>query len=182
MTDEELIVKIRKLDKELYKEIVERYEDKLLRYIKYLTQDEALSMDILQDTFIKAYQNLNSFDENKKFSSWIYRIAHNEAVNKMKKRSHEVFNIDFELLGDLIPQSTSPEHEYEKLEVVNNVRECLYKLPLKYREILTLYYLDDRSYEEISDILKISMGTVATRINRGKNRIRNLCTNLNQNK
>jgi RNA polymerase sigma-70 factor, ECF subfamily len=178
LTDEQIVVKVRKHDKELYREIVVRYEDKLLRYIKYLTQDEAVSLDILQDTFIKAYQNLNSFDINKKFSSWIYRIAHNEAVNKMKKRSHEIFNVDFEILGDIIPQTTSPDRDYEKEELVNNVRDCLQALPLKYREILTLFYLEDRSYEEISDILRISMGTVATRINRGKIRLKKLCGDL----
>ena len=85
LTDEEIVRITREEDKEVYTHLVRRYEDKLLRYIKRYIKNEDTSEDVLQTTFIKAYENLNGFDIKKKFSSWIYRIAHNEALNKLKK-------------------------------------------------------------------------------------------------
>ncbi|KKQ24461.1 MAG: RNA polymerase sigma-70 factor, ECF subfamily [Candidatus Roizmanbacteria bacterium GW2011_GWC1_37_12] len=113
MSDEELITKIRTKDKELYAEIIRRYEAKLLRYANYLINDKDKAADIVQEAFIKAYINLNGFEVKKKFSSWIYRIVHNQAVNFIKKNKKEVplieaidlsggknVEIDFEKKGD----------------------------------------------------------------------------------
>ena len=72
---------VRTKDQELYGEVVRRYQDKLLRYADYLMQNESRAADVTQNAFIKAFINLNSFDTGKKFSSWIYRITHNEAIN-----------------------------------------------------------------------------------------------------
>ncbi|MEA3429111.1 MAG: RNA polymerase sigma factor [Thermodesulfobacteriota bacterium] len=153
---------------------MKRYEIKLLRYIRRLTtvsQEE--SEDIIQEVFIKVYRNLNGFNQKLKFSSWIYRIAHNEIINQYRKtklRSSVIpLNIEDEanLIGS-INDTIEIDGAYENLENAERVRKALAELPDKYREILVLRYLEDKSYNEISDILRKPPGTVATQINRAK--------------
>lgn len=171
VSDELLVSKIRTTDRELFSKLVKRYEDKLLRYAGYLLNDEQDVYDVVQDSFIKAYINLNGFDTNKKFSSWIYRIVHNEAMNSLKKFKKEIHipeDMDFESHENI-------EEEYTKKEIIERANSCLHKMPLLYSEPLSLFYIDDKSYEEISDILRIPMGTVATRINRAKGIMKTIC-------
>lgn len=170
-TDEEIVEKVRSVDQELYVVIMERYQKKLLRYAISLIRDEDVAVDVIQESFIKAFINLKSFDVKKKFSSWIYRIVHNEAMNSMKKNPKEtpmLDNIDFRSNEDI-------EYDFKQKETVAKVEKCLGKMPLLYSEPLVLYFIEDRSYDEISDILRIPMGTVATRLNRAKTLMRNIC-------
>ncbi len=171
MTDEEIVGIVTKNDKELYSEIVKRYEEKLLRYAGYLVSDSHLAADIVQESFIKAYINLNGFDRKKKFSSWIYRIVHNEAMNAVKKQKKHTSineNIDFDSGVDL-------EDEIIVKEMKQRAHECLERMPIIYREPLSLFYLEEKSYEEISDILRMPVGTVGTRVNRGKILMKKIC-------
>jgi RNA polymerase sigma-70 factor (ECF subfamily) len=170
-TDEEVVLHIQSKDQEVYSVIVERYQAKLIRYINSIVHDEAKASDIIQETFIKAFINLRSFDNNKKFSSWIYRIAHNEAINAIKKNRKEVsFEEDFDIQSD-----ENITDNFEKKEIVSKVEKCISKMSLIYSEPLVLYSIEDKSYEEISDILRIPMGTVATRISRAKILMKNIC-------
>lgn len=171
ITDEEMVDKIRLIDQELYVVIVERYQNKLLRYVTNLIGDENKATDVVQEAFIKAFVNLNSFDLKKKFSSWIYRIAHNESMNIVKKYRKEVAmpnGVDFQ-------SNENIEYKFEQNEISVKVLKCLDGIPLLYSETLTLRYIEEKSYEEISDILRIPMGTVATRIARGKKLMKHLC-------
>lgn len=171
ISDEALVVEIRIKDKERYVELVKRYQGKLLRYAAYLVHDEQKALDIVQDSFIKAYINLNGFDAKKKFSSWLYRIVHNQAMNYVKKYRKEV-----PILEDMDYQSNENiEESYIKKEIQQQAQGCLREMPVLYSEPLALYYLDGKSYDEISDILRIPMGTVATRMNRGKVLMKKLC-------
>lgn len=171
LTDEEIIEKVRSNDRELYAIIIERYKNKLLRYATNLVHDYDGANHVVQDSLVKSYINLNGFNTKKKFSSWIYRIVHNEAMNALKKYKNEVpvlNDFDFESEQDITK-------EFEQKETTINVEKCLKSIPLIYSEPLSLYYLDEKSYEEISDILRIPMGTVATRINRAKKLMKNIC-------
>ena len=99
LSDEEVVEITRIKNKEAYAEIIKRYQGKLMRYAKYLVSDDERASDAVQDAFIKAYINLNSFDTKRKFSSWIYRIVHNETMNLMNKHKKEkpfFENIDFD--------------------------------------------------------------------------------------
>jgi len=170
-TDEKLVEDIRSKNKELYAVIVERYQNKLMKYVVYLIHDEHKAADVVQETFIKAYINLNGFNVKKNFSSWIYRIAHNEAMNMVKKYRKEVpMNLNFDIKSDL-----ELEEEFSKKEIKEKAEKCLNQIPIIYSEPLVLHFLDDKSYKEISDILRIPMGTVAIRINRAKAIMRNIC-------
>lgn len=171
LSDEEIVEKVRSIDRDLYAVIIERYQHKLLRYVTHLIKDEHMATDVVQEAFIKAYINLNGFDVKKKFSSWIYRIAHNEALNIVKKYPKEVpllDNIDFASDEDI-------EKEFEQKETALRVERCLKEIPLLYSAPLTLYYIEEKSYTEISDILRIPMGTVATRVSRARALMKHIC-------
>jgi RNA polymerase sigma-70 factor (ECF subfamily) len=171
LSDEEIAEEVRSKDQELYSVIVERYQKKLLRYANNLIKDQDRASDIVQDAFIKAFINLKGFDTSKKFSSWIYRIVHNEAINIAKKHQKEL-----PILDDFDSQSDeSVEADFEKKEIVAKVKKCLGEMPLLYSEPLALFYIDEKSYEDISDILRIPMGTVATRISRAKVLMKKIC-------
>ncbi len=171
LTDEEVAERVRANDRDLYAVIMERYKDKLWRYAVNLVHDEDIATHVVQDSFVKAYINLNGFNTRKKFSSWIYRIVHNEAINIIKKHKKDApisDSFDF-------PSSEDIEKDFEQREAAARVEKCLSSIPLIYSEPLTLYYIDEKSYEEISDILRIPLGTVAVRLNRAKKLMKKIC-------
>jgi len=171
LTDEEIVEKVRLENQEFYGYLMGRYQSKLLRYANNLVRDEHRAKDIVQEAFIKAFINLNSFNPKKKFSSWIYRIVHNEALNVLKKYHKELPmlpDFDFESTEDL-------EKDFSQKEIVQMVEKCLAKIPLSYSEPLVLYYIEEKTYEEIGDILKLPGGTVATRISRAKVLMQKIC-------
>lgn len=171
LTDEQVVEYVRSKDKESYAEVVLRYQDKLMRYANSLTHDESKSEDIVQNSFIKAFINLNNFDIKLKFSTWIYRIVHNESINKIIKHKKEV-----RLLDDYdIASDEDLEVMFSKEEIKKKVNICISEMPLIYAEPLTLFFLEEKSYEEISDILRLPIGTVGTRINRAKNLLKKIC-------
>ncbi len=173
-SDEEIVEKVRSYDQNLYAVIVDRYKDKLLRYAKNIIRNNEKAVDIVQDSFANVFVNLKGFDTNKKFSSWIYRIVHNEAINIINKNKREVAlpeDIDFESGVDI-------EKEFEQKEIEVYVEKCLESMPIMYSEPLSLYYLDQKSYAEISEILRIPMGTVAIRISRAKKIMKKICQKI----
>jgi len=152
--------------------LVERYEDRLMRYIfriAGLNQEDA--EDLLQEVFIKVYKNLNNFDSELKFSSWIYRICHNQVISNYRKLKARPQNIYWEKKDDWLNNIISEfdlERETDLALDREFILKVLDKLDYKYKEVLELRFLEDRDYKEISDILKKPMGTVATLINRAK--------------
>lgn len=173
-TDEELVELVRTKNSEVYSELVERYQNKLFRYVRYLIKDRHKAEDVVQDSFIKAYVNLRGFNTKKKFSSWIYRIAHNEAINTVKKYKKEVYLTEKGWFKVQPKSSQDLEKELSSKETAKLVREYLDKLPFRYKEPLTLYYLEEKSYKEISDILRLSIGGVSARISRAKTMLKTI--------
>lgn len=170
-TDEELIQEIRSKDQELYVVIVERYQKKLLRYAYRLVKNEQKAMDIVQESFIKTFIQLHRFDTKMKFSSWIYRIVHNQSMNCLKQYRKEIPippDVDFQSHEEI-------EHDFEQKRQKERLETCLGEIPVLYAEPLALRYLEEKSYTEISDILRIPMGTVATRIKRAKILLKHVC-------
>ena len=171
LTDEEIVKIVCNSDQEAYIFLIKRYQKKLIRYVGYLINDENIAADAVQESFIKAYTNLNSFNLKKKFSSWIYRIAHNQAMTIVGKyKQHQSMDSAFE-----IESKINLEDDLIKKELIDHTHDCLEKMPILYKEPLSLFYLEEKSYEEISDILRIPTGTVGTRINRGKIMIKKIC-------
>jgi len=175
LSDEELVKKSLQ-DIDYFACIYERYEQKLIRYILRISSfDFAEAEEILQEAFVKVWQNLNEFDETLKFSSWIYRIIHNVTITEWKKSQSKgkdkTQEYDEELFQNL-PAKLDLEKEVNQKFVENNIRKILQLIPEKYREILILKFLEEKDYKEISDILKKPSGTVATLINRAKESFR----------
>jgi len=168
LTDEALVELVRDKDQELYRFLVKRYQDKLIRYASYFVKDEQKAWDIVQDSFIKAFVNLKGFNLKKKFSSWIYMIVHNESLNFIKKHKREISLEDNQWVLKGLKDKQDLEGDFQKKEVKKMVLKSLQKLPLKYKTVLALFYLEDKSYEEISDVLRLPVGTVGVRINRAK--------------
>jgi len=175
MTDQELVAGAI-ADKQAFAAIVLRYEAPLLRYIIRLgCKDSFAAEDLLQEIFIKTYIHLNEYDPFLQFSSWIYRIAHNEIVSyfRKEKRRPSVLSKDellslFENISDDGDQLTHETLQHSAKEI----QGALDRLEPKYRDVIVLKFFEEKSYEEISDILLIPQGTVATLINRSKKKIK----------
>ncbi len=176
------VVKMTLKDPNQYGLLVERYEAKLQRYILRLgvrILDDQL--DVLQEIFIKAYRNLNSFDTSLSFSSWIYRIAHNEAISFYRKKNvrpegHLVGDGD-EVLSFISSSLDTADVKFDQGINAEEVNKALGIIDEKYREPLVLRFFEHKEYDEISDILQIPIGSVGTLIHRGK---KQLATVLNK--
>jgi len=171
LSDSEL-VKLTLVNQDNFVYLVDRYKGKLSSYVKRLTNaNNEDAEDILQEVFIKVYLNLNDFNKDLKFSSWIYRITHNQVISghrKIKARP-EGYAVD---LDDQLAKSLASEIDIKgQIDVKilqTTINQVLDKLDAKYRDVLVLKFLEEKSYQEISDILKKPLGTVASLMNKAK--------------
>ncbi len=177
LNDEQLVELSLNEDKEFFSELVEKYQVKLTRYIKRISNLSTEEIeDILQNSFIRAYRNLNNFDNKLKFSSWIYRIVHNEVIDTYRKSFSKgrdnLIKIDEgairNISDDFDTVSLSEEFFTEKY-----IQLALDRIDIKYREVIILRYFEEKNYQEISDILKKPMNTIATLLSRAKKQMRN---------
>jgi len=152
--------------------LVDRYKSKLSAYIKRLTNvDEDDLEDILQDVFIKVYLNLNDFNKDLKFSSWIYRITHNQVISnhrKIKARPEGYKVVIDEALANNLMAEIDIKGEIDNNILRDMVAIVLGGLKQKYRDVIILKFLEEKNYQEISDILKKPLGTVASLMNKAK--------------
>lgn len=176
LTDAEL-VKLTLANQDNFVYLVDRYKGKLSSYVKRLTNaNNEDAEDILQEVFIKVYLNLNDFNKDLKFSSWIYRITHNQVISghrKLKARPEGyAVNLDDQLAKNLTAEIDIKGQVDHKIlqETINSV---LKKIDPKYRDVLVLKFLEEKSYQEISDILKKPLGTVASLMNKAKLEFKN---------
>ncbi len=171
-SDEDLARQVQNGNTQLFGLIVDRYETKIGRYAKKFVYDQDDIKDVLQEIFIKAYVNIKSFDTARKLSPWIYRIAHNELVNtlrKKKKNTLPLFNLDTFLPRGFSENEINKENDHR--DVKQMINTCLAALEPKYKEPTILYYLDELSYSEISEILQIPISTVGVRIKRAREKM-----------
>jgi RNA polymerase sigma-70 factor (ECF subfamily) len=176
LTDAEIVARTLR-DTSAFALLVERYEAKLLRYIRRLgVRNVEDGEDVLQEIFIKVYKNLNAFDNTLSFSSWIYRIAHNEAISFYRKQSvrpegHQIADSEDVLMWLPENDTTSAERLFDTTVNAEALRTALRTLDEKYRDAIILRYFEHKEYDEISDILKIPIGSVGTLIHRGKKQL-----------
>ncbi len=172
---DEALVELTFKDPEIFGELIKRYSSKIYYYIYRLLNKHSLDAeDLTQDTFIKAYQNLASFNTKLKFSSWIYRIAHNEAVNYIKKNyRYPIHSIEQnEYLKNTLESDENILERIIKHEDDSLVLDVLARLSVKYRAPIELYYFENKSYLEIADILHISINSVGPTIRRAKKKLK----------
>jgi RNA polymerase sigma-70 factor (ECF subfamily) len=168
LNDEELALRVQQGETYWFSVLVERYESKMIRYAKKFLFGYDDTQDLVQDIFIKAYTNIQSFDSSRRFSPWLYRIAHNEFINAIRKKGRD--KISFFDPDILFPHIASEEqtNDPESKELKLALDKCLDKIDIKYREPLVLLFYEEMNYQEIADVLRIPVSTVGVRLNRGK--------------
>lgn len=181
-TDQELVA-LTLQDKHAFLAIVERYQAPFRRYIVRLgCRDPHDQDDVLQEAFLKIYVNLNDYDSDLKFSSWVYRIAHNEAISFFRKKSVRqkpvVTEEELKQLQNIADELDVAE-EYNKAWDAKVIQQAITELDEQYRDVLVLKFMEEKSYNEISDILKVPIGTVGTLINRGEKQLKKVLQSKN---
>lgn len=173
-TDEELVELVINNDQEIYAQLVERYEAKLTRYARSIVYDPDAAADVVQNGFIKAFINLRGFNTKLQFSSWIYRITHNEAINVIRKNSKELRPDDESWFDTIADERDGAAEELDKEFLAKEMATALATLEVKYREPIVLHIYQGKSYKEIGDILKLPVATVGTRIARAKGQLKKI--------
>lgn len=184
LTDEELIKEFQETNSvEPYQLLVRRYKDPLMNFVFRFVGDKDVCSDIVQDTMIKFYLNKDSYREFAKFSTWIYTIAGNLAKNELKRRRRRVIfslsNQDDEKSIQVEDKAFFSPDRVADSEIKNEmIQRALLKVKPVYREVVILRDIQGLSYEEIAEITKLSIGTVKSRINRGRTHLQKLLKNI----
>ena len=180
-TDEQLILSFQGGDINSFNEIVHRYKDKLLNYVNGYMHDIAVSENLVQDTFMKVYTHGHSYKEIAKFSTWIYTIAGNLAkteLRKLKRRKTYSFSQlssqDNEFTLERMSLDVKETDNETDNETYNAIRNAIPQLSEDYRNIIILRDIQELSYDEISNITKLALGTVKSRINRARLKLRDI--------
>jgi RNA polymerase sigma-70 factor (ECF subfamily) len=174
-TDQQLVLATLK-DRNSFTLLVARYDKRIRQYITRISSLDADSVkDVLQETFIKAYTHLNDYDPSLSFGAWLYRIARNETIShfrKQKNRPHTVHLVEDLELFERVADDLNIENEANAVIDRAAIRAALNTLDLKYRELIILRFFEEKSYDEISDILEMPPGTVAVYLRRAKDTLK----------
>ncbi|MEH7093518.1 RNA polymerase sigma factor SigW [Neobacillus vireti] len=173
------IKQVIKGDQDAFGEIVEIYKNSVYQLCYRMLGNRHEAEDLAQEAFIRAYVNIQSFNQDLKFSTWLFRIATNLCIDRLRKKKPDYY-LDAEVAGtegltmysQISSDSPLPESEVESLELQETVQKEILKLPEKYRSAIVLKYMEDMSLNEISEILDLPLGTVKTRIHRGREALR----------
>lgn len=178
LTDEELISRFQTENTvEAYELLVKRYKDPLTNFVYRFVGDRDVSSDIVQDTMIRFYLNKDSYKSFAKFSTWIYTIATNLAKNELKRRKRKkLYSINADDEKEIIIKDKAALPDMVADSVIKNkiIEKALAKVKEVYREVVVLRDIQDLSYEEIAEITGLSIGTVKSRINRGRTQLQKL--------
>lgn len=174
--DASLIVRYLSGNEQAFAVLVERYQQRVVNFVFRSIGDKERAEDIAQETFLRVYRHLHTFDASRKFSSWIYRIAANLAYNELRDRSRSplvLFQKFREYMddGDLwfeAPARTNPEHELYLSELRAALLEAVALLPAHQRIAFSLREFEERSYTEIAEITRTNLGTVKSRLSRAR--------------
>lgn len=177
--DVRLVKLARKGDQRAFAEIVELYKDKIFHLAYRMLNNRHEAEDIVQETFLRVYKNLDRYDENQKFSTWIYRIGTNLCIDRLRKRKPS-YSLDADMNDQegmdgysMIPSDDrSPETEMLLSETQRIIHESIESLPAKYKTIMLLRYIQDLSLQEISEVLDLPVTTIKTRVHRGREFLR----------
>lgn len=187
-TDEELILEFQKTNSiEIFNELVRRYKDPLMNFLFKFVGSKTVAEDILQETFFRLYKNKNYYTTVAKFSTWIYTIASNLAKTELRRRNRQAFfsihgsnNKDDEDISELeLPDETyRPDVQADSNIKYKLIQNALMKVKPIYRELIILRDIQDLSYEEIAEITGLKLGTVKSRINRGRLQLQELLKDI----
>ena len=174
-----LLDRLRSRDREAFRELVTSFHEMVFNLILRMVRNRELAEDLTQDTFIRVYQALPSFLGKSSLSTWLYRIAYNVAMNELARASHRYETTPFDELPAggrdaraLRDEGVDVAGEIEEAEAVERINRLIDDLKPEQRWAMTLYYHDERTYREISDIMGIPIGTVKTLLYRARETLR----------
>jgi len=178
LDDSSLVAEFLAGEKRAFGELVERYQVRLLNFIYRTIGDRDRAEDLVQETFVRVYRHLHRFDQSKKFSTWVYTIASNLAKNELRNRSRNPLVL-FQTIkknweADHRPlewedNTYRPDDLYRKRHLREMVERAVAQLPEHHRVVFVLREMEGKTYEEISEITGVNLGTVKSRLNRARN-------------
>jgi RNA polymerase sigma-70 factor (ECF subfamily) len=185
-SDEQLMLRVGQGDKSAFDEIVKRYTSRMVNLAYQIVGERELAQDVAQETFLRAYKSAARYREISKFSTWLYTIAINLCRNELRRRKFRMYSLegmaeredDDKLRIDIADESRKPDRDLEKKEIGKIVRDAVEMLPEKFKTPLVLRDLQELTYEEIGGILDLPEGTVKSRINRARLRVKEILTPL----
>ena len=169
--DGALVARMRECDAEALREIVRLYQERIFALIYGIVRDEHEVQDVAQEVFLKVFSRIDAFDGRSRFYTWLYRVAANAAKDHLKKRKRRPA-IALEDQTVLPDREAGPQERAATEETRKMVRDAIDSLPDKYRVVLTLRELEGLAYNEIAAVLKVSLGTVESRLHRARERLK----------
>jgi RNA polymerase sigma-70 factor (ECF subfamily) len=176
--DAELVVRALKGRDDGFEELVRRYQRPIVSYVYRMTGDYDAALDLTQEVFIKVYNSLARYRPEYKFSTWIYRIAHNAAVDHLRRQPSRPQGLDRTARDGesyerpVASDAPSPEQLSERAELRAEIEDVIQQLPASYRELIELRHGHDLSYDEIAEVTGLPLGTVKNRIFRAREAMR----------
>ena len=183
LTDQQVIECALEGRESAFRELIGRYERPVFSLIYRLVRDREKAEDLSQDTFIKVLNALDRYDPSYKFSSWIFKIAHNTALDQLRRREPETLSLDgsphartaAEIEATTLTPASgdeSPEEFASSREVGEEIERAIGTLRAEYRTAILLCHVEGRAYDEIAEIMGVPLGTVKTFIHRGRNELK----------
>ncbi|MFH2048538.1 MAG: sigma-70 family RNA polymerase sigma factor [bacterium] len=170
-----LIEQALKGEQKAYRELTERHRTAIFHIIYKIVRDRETANDLVQETFMKAFSSLATYRSEYRFSTWLYKIGANCSIDFLRKKRIQALSLDRNLEDesgsremDIPDYSYHPGRDLERKEQRFSIKEAIESLPEKYREVVIYRHQDDKSYEEIADLLDIPLGTVKARIFRAR--------------
>ncbi|MDD5687963.1 MAG: RNA polymerase sigma factor [Elusimicrobia bacterium] len=165
-----LVKKAKSGDVNAFEKLISIHQERIYNFAYYLTGNEPDARDLSQDVLIKIFCSINNFEEKSRFSTWVWRIIHNTFLDECKSsyKKNLSQSISLESILHVKDERDCPEKEVEKSQFSENVEQTLLKIPVKYRITVVMYDIQGFSYDEIAEISKSSIGTIKSRLNRGR--------------
>ena len=169
ITDAELVRRALEGSEEAFRELVLRFQKPVFSVIVRMVRDAELAEDLVQDTFIKAHRALASYDPDRRFASWLFKIAHNTTIDHLRKKSLSTVPLEpaspeetslAEILAD--PRAVAPEARASSADLSQALERAVGSLRPEYREVVLLRFARGMAYQEITEITGLAMGTVKT--------------------
>ncbi len=174
-TDVDLIAAVLEGDQEKFGELVNRYQGRLVNYLFRLLRDYGEANDLAQEVFLKVYRALDRYNPQYKFSTWLFRVAQNAAIDEIRKRRLQLVSMDRPLAGDgeqrtweFPSEDRGPYGDLRNVERGAAIQEAIDQLPWEYRELIVLRHYGELSYEEIATLKGMPLGTVKNKLFRGR--------------
>jgi RNA polymerase sigma-70 factor, ECF subfamily len=184
-TDAELVASARRGAQDAYRELVKRFERPVFSLVLRMVQNPATAEDLAQEVFVKAFRHLDTYDERWKFSSWLFKIAHNTTIDHLRRGGPETVSLEGEeddkgglatVLAD--PAAADPQATAERRDLARSLERAIRRLRPEYRQAVLMFYAHGASYQDICEVTGLPLGTVKTNLHRARKELAQAMTSL----